>query len=82
MKYGAILKACRERAGMSQEEIAELIHRSRSCISKFENDQKTLDVHTLIQWVNVTSAKDVMVAFLCGMDGITIMQSIISVIGG
>jgi DNA-binding XRE family transcriptional regulator len=59
LTFGAVLKACRKRAGLTQEEIAEKLHRSWSCISKFETDKKTLDVATLIKWADVTSAKDV-----------------------
>ncbi len=82
MKFGAILQACRERAGLTQEEIAEKLHRSRSCISKLENDRKTLDVPTLIQWAEATQAKEVVVAFLYGMDGISMIQNVMSLLGG
>ncbi|TCZ76152.1 XRE family transcriptional regulator [Paenibacillus albiflavus] len=81
MKFGAILLACRQRAGLSQEQLAEKMHRSRSCISKLENDQKTLDANTLLMWAEVTGAKDVAVAFFLGMDGISIMQNLLSLVG-
>ncbi|GED69417.1 hypothetical protein BRE01_31190 [Brevibacillus reuszeri] len=77
MKFGAIIQACRERAGLSQEQMAEKLNRSRSCISKYENDKKTLDAETLMRWVEATGAKDVAVAFFCGMDGLSIMQNVI-----
>lgn len=82
MKLGAILKACRVRAGFSQEEIAAKLYISRSNISKLETDQLKLDVPTLIQWANVTNAKEVVVAFLMGVDGVTIMTSILTMLGG
>lgn len=82
MKFGAILQACRERAGLSQEEIAEKLHRSRSCISKFENDKKTLDAQTLIEWAKATQANEVVVAFLYGMDGLGMIQNVMSLLGG
>jgi len=81
-KFGPIITACRIRAGISQEKMAELLHRSRSCISKLENDQKKLDAETLLQWAEVTGAKEVIVAFFCGMDGISIMQNLFSLVGG
>ena len=80
-KFGAVLRACRERAGLSQEKLAELLHRSRSCISKIETDIKAVDAQTLIQWANVTNAKEVLVAYLCGMDGLAIMQTIFGMTG-
>ncbi len=82
MKYGAILRACRDRIGMSQEEMALRMHRSRSAISKLENDQQELDVRTLSQWADITNAKEVLVAFICGMDGLQIMQNVMQLIGG
>ncbi|KON86585.1 XRE family transcriptional regulator [Sporosarcina globispora] len=82
MTFGAVLKACRERAGLTQEEIAEKLHRSRSCISKIESDRKTLDVSTLIRWADATSAKDVACAIVTGVDPVMIMQQLMPLIGG
>lgn len=82
LTFGAVLKACRERAGLTQEEIAEKLHRSRSCISKFETDKKTLDVATLIKWADVTSAKDVACAIVTGVDPVMILQQLMPLIGG
>lgn len=82
MKVGAILRACRERAGLSQEEMAEKMFNSQSCISKLETDRKNLDLQTLIKWTEVTGAKEVVVAFICGLDGISIMQTLLQTFGG
>jgi transcriptional regulator with XRE-family HTH domain len=82
MKFGAILQACRERAGLTQEQMAEKLYRSPSCISKFENDKKTLDAQTLIEWGKITQANEVVVAFLYGMDGLGIIQNIATLLGG
>ncbi|MGN7403503.1 helix-turn-helix domain-containing protein [Cytobacillus praedii] len=74
MTFGAILKNCRERAGLTQEQLAEMLHRSRSCISKIEADKKTLDAATLIRWGDATSAKEVVCAIVYGIDPNLIMQ--------
>lgn len=79
---GVIVKALRTRKGWSQEELAEKVHMSRSAISKLETDQQTLDVPTLVRLVQVTNAPEVAVAILCGMDGIAIMQNLMTLIGG
>lgn len=81
MELGAILKACRKRANLSQEKLAELLHMSRSCISKIENDEKAVTARVLLDWVTVTNAREVLIAYLCGVDGITIMQTILSMFG-
>lgn len=79
---GVIVKALRTRKGWSQEELAEKVHMSRSAISKLETDQQTLDVPTLVRLIQVTNAPEVAVAILCGMDGISIMQNLMNLIGG
>lgn len=81
VKLGALLKACRQRANISQQEMAENMNRSQSCISKFENDEKVPDAYTLMQWGQLTNCPEVVVAFLYGMDGITIIQQLLPVVG-
>lgn len=73
-KVGALLRACRERAGLSQEELADRLNRSQSCISKYETDQKIPDIFTFLNWLQVTQAQEVAVAYLLGFDGLTILQ--------
>lgn len=68
MDIGALLKAARKRKGMSQEELAEKLHRARSCISKFENNNKSIDVPTFVQWMKQTNATDLMIAAMTGFD--------------
>ncbi|CAH8719511.1 helix-turn-helix domain-containing protein [Paenibacillus melissococcoides] len=78
LKFGVIIKALRTRKGWSQEELAEKVHMSRSAISKLENDQQTLDVPTLMRMIQATNAPEVAVSILYGMDGITILQNIMT----
>lgn len=82
MKIGAILQACRERAGLSQEELAHRMNRTQPCISKFENSAKVPDAITFMDWFKQTNTQEVAVAFLMGMDGLTILQTLLPVIGG
>lgn len=74
MKFGAIMQACRERAGLTQEQMADRLHRSQSCISKYEKDRKVPDMPTMMAWMEATGAKEVVIAFLYGMDGLNVMQ--------
>ncbi|MUG68665.1 helix-turn-helix domain-containing protein [Paenibacillus campinasensis] len=82
MKVGALMQAVRERAGYSQEKLAEIMNRTQSCISKIETDRKMPDLVTFMTWIEATGAKEVAVAFLCGMDGLRIMQDLMTLIGG
>lgn len=81
MRYGAILRACRERMGFSQEEMAFRLNRSQGTISKLEKDKVVLDMDTAREWADVTGAKEVLVAFICGIDGVSIMQNLLNIVG-
>jgi len=77
--YGAILKACRARARLSQEELAHLLHINQSDVSKYENGTKEPSISILQSWTQNTQTQEVMVAFLCGVDGLNVMQNILDV---
>lgn len=80
MKYGSILKACRERAGFNQEELAFRLNINQSDVSKYENDVKEPNISVFHDWTTNTQAMEVLVAFLCGVDGLTIMTEILGVV--
>lgn len=80
-RYGSIMQAMRERSGLSQEQLADEVHISRSCVSKFENDKKIPDMPTMIAWAQATGATEVVVAFICGLDGLSIMQQVLGLLG-
>lgn len=73
------MRACRERSGLNQEELAFQLNVTQSDISKFENNQKEPTISMLQAWANNTQTTEVLVAFLCGMDGLSIMQNILDV---
>ncbi|MEK5338169.1 helix-turn-helix transcriptional regulator [Bacillus sp. FSL M8-0166] len=79
MKLGVVLRKARLQAGISQEKLAEMLSRSRSCISKIENDQKMLDVPTYVRWMEATNAKEAMIATLCGIDPLAVTQQITAI---
>jgi len=80
VKYGGILRACRERAGLSQEELAFQLHLSQSDVSKLETNVKEPTITTLRLWVQQTQTQEVMIAFLCGVDGVSLMQNVMEVL--
>ncbi|WP_226374280.1 helix-turn-helix domain-containing protein [Virgibacillus alimentarius] len=77
MKYGAILKACRTRSGLSQEELAHKLFINQSDVSKYENGTKEPSISMVQAWTSNTNTQEVLVAFMCGVDGISIMQNIL-----
>ncbi|UQX52311.1 helix-turn-helix domain-containing protein [Cytobacillus firmus] len=82
MKFGAILKACRTRAGFSQEELAEKLFINQSDISKYESDRKEPTMSLFQAWMTNTQSPEVAVAFMYGLDGINLIQQLMPIIGG
>lgn len=80
MKYGAILKACRTRAGFSQEELAHRLHINQSDVSKYENGTREPTISLFQLWINNTQTQEVMVTYLCGIDGLNILQNVIDIL--
>jgi transcriptional regulator with XRE-family HTH domain len=81
MTAGTFMKICREQAGISQVKLARLLNRTQSCISKFEKDQKTLDVHTFRDWTKLTNQVEAGIAFLYGVDPASILQTVLQITG-
>lgn len=82
MDFGSLMRASRVRAGYSQEEMAFRMDYNQSDVSKFESGKKEPPITTFVRWFELTNCKEVVVAYLCGMDGITIMQNLMQVAGG
>lgn len=81
MDYGAILRACRKRAGLTQEELADRLHLGQSDISRYEADKQEPTMSLFKAWTENTQSPEVMAAFLLGIDGITMIQQIMSTFG-
>lgn len=81
MRYGAVLRACRERVGFSQEELADRLYIQQADVSRYENDRKEPSISLFRNWAKETQGEDVLVAFMCGMEGMTIMTDILSTVG-
>ncbi|MFJ5625412.1 helix-turn-helix domain-containing protein [Peribacillus loiseleuriae] len=82
LNFGLVLQACRKKAGFSQEEMGHRLNLSQSAVSKMETERKVPDMPTFMEWVRVTNAQEVAVAFLYGMDGITMIHQLLPLIGG
>lgn len=50
-KIGVILKQAREKAGLTQEDIAERLHTKKSAISRIENHAEDIRLSTLEKFV-------------------------------
>ncbi|EGQ21118.1 XRE family transcriptional regulator [Sporosarcina newyorkensis 2681] len=81
MEYGAILRACRKRKGWTQEDLAHELDIEQADVSRFENDRKELPMTLFQKWAMVTGSQDVLVAFIAGMEGMSILTNILSTVG-
>ena len=80
MDYGQILKGFREAAGYTQQELADILNRSRSCISKFESNRKLMDIETFKNWAQVTNSEIQAAAVLFGTDIFANMTQVLSLV--
>lgn len=81
MTAGMLLRVCREKAGISQEKLAGLLHRNQSDISKLEKDKKTIDVSTFRDWTKITNHVEAGIAFLYGVDPAAIIETVMQISG-
>lgn len=72
MKFGPILRKMRKMAGLTQKEMAELMHMSRPNISKLERDEIELKAADLIRWAQLTDMPQVAAAMICGVDPVSL----------
>ena len=82
VQYGAILKALRVKANLTQQQLADKLHRSRSCISKFEKEVKTIDMPTFMKWIHVTDGQVAAAAMMYGVDALSIINQVLPIVGG
>lgn len=85
MTISSFLKSCRERAGLSQEKLAELLHTTQSSISKIEKGRKEPCIQTFVDWTRLTQQAEVGYAFLgnvfYGFDPAAVLQTIMQITG-
>lgn len=79
-QYGAILRACRLRSGLKQDELAHELHIHQSDVSKIERGVKEPPISLVKEWTSTTQTQEVLIAFLCGVDGLGIMQQVMDLI--
>ncbi|MGG0890290.1 helix-turn-helix transcriptional regulator [Cytobacillus horneckiae] len=82
MSFGNILRKVRINAGLSQEELADKIHLSRSAVSRLENNRLEIRLADAIRWFQATNAPEAIAAMLCGVDIASLAQSLTMLIGG
>ncbi|MNV84335.1 helix-turn-helix protein [compost metagenome] len=66
MKIGAFLKACRERANISQDEMSDTLHMTQSAISRIESNRQSADFDTVVKWVDACDMRALTVAYVWG----------------
>lgn len=82
MEFGAVLRKMRKEAGLSQEEMAEKLHVSRSNISRLETDKLELKAVDLLRWCKITNNPDVLMALYAAVDIATNLEPLTQLITG
>ncbi|WP_405103142.1 helix-turn-helix transcriptional regulator [Oceanobacillus sp. FSL H7-0719] len=68
MEIGAKLKKMRRGAGISQQLMADLLHISRSNVSRLENENIELKAVDLIKWCKITNNPDMLMVLYASID--------------
>lgn len=66
--FGQSLKECRERAGLTQQQLADKLFKSRTAISKMENNEQEIGVGTFKDWLVATNCELHTMAILFGTE--------------
>jgi len=56
-KIGAMLRAAREEAGMTQEQLAEKLHTKKAAVSRIENHAEDIKLSTLVKFAQAFGRK-------------------------
>lgn len=56
-EYHKVLRTFRKNAKMTQEEIADELNVTQSCVSKLESGRKIIDIDTFVTWASVTNTE-------------------------
>lgn len=82
LEFGSVLRRMRRVADISQEEMAERLHISRSNVSRLENNRMELKASDLIKWCRVTNNPDVLMALYAGAEVAHTLQPLTQLITG
>ncbi|WP_275579632.1 helix-turn-helix domain-containing protein [Lysinibacillus composti] len=81
-----MLKFFRKKEKMTQEEIADKLNVTQSCVSKLESGRKLIDIQTFMNWVRVTNSEVHAASMMFGMDltnvAMQVLQTAPMYIGG
>ena len=77
---GLLLRKCREKAGMTQEQIARKLHWSQSCVSNAEKGKRLPDIFKIMDWARVTQAQEALALFVAGADVSYIIQTVLDMV--
>jgi transcriptional regulator with XRE-family HTH domain len=63
-EVGALLRMCREMAGLSQDALAQQLHSNRNTISRIENGKDMPEIDLIVNWAIATRATGIVEAYL------------------
>lgn len=57
--YGSVLKKARQKAGLTQQQLAWRMNCTQGAISKYENDRLSIDIATFVKWLQLTHCEHI-----------------------
>ena len=80
--YGQNLRGCREQAGLTQQQLADKIFKSRTAISKIENNEQEITIGAFRDWLQVTNCELQALTILFGKEFINQMTLSANIVPG
>ena len=68
INFAEHLRAFRERANLTQNEMARKLNMTQSHISKYETGRKVIDLETWVRWVRITNTEAQAAIIMFGAD--------------
>lgn len=79
---GNELRKMRKEAGFNQDEMADMLHMSRSNVSRMESNRIELKAIDLLKWCKITNNPDVLMALYAGIEVVNQLQPLTQLITG
>lgn len=70
LDFGKLIRTCRKRAKLSQEDFADLMHTTQSTVSRIEKNLVTIEASFLFRAARVTNAEDILISAAFSIDAI------------
>lgn len=74
MEFGETLRKMRRNAGLTQQQMADVLYTSRSDISKIEHNKMGIRAEYLLKWCKITNNPETLMALYYATEAINLFE--------